>query len=122
MFKTVSLYVMVILYIGAGFNHFLHPGAYYPIIPDYLPWPVAINIASGIAEIVLGFLLLFKATRKAAAYGIIILLILFIPAHIFKIGQPGCLNPETCFPPWVSWVRLFPVQLLLIVWAWWHRK
>ena len=122
MFKTISLYVMMILYVAAGFNHFIHPGAYYPIIPPYLQWHAAINIVSGIAEITFGFLLLPKQTRRFGAYGIIALLILFLPAHIYMIQKSGCMSADMCVPAWVAWVRLFPVQLLLIAWAWWHRE
>ena len=113
---------MVTLYVAAGINHFVHPQSYYPIIPDYLPFHPSINMLSGIAELVLGILLLVPATRKAAAYGIIVLLVLFIPAHIYMIQKGGCMGKEICIPLWGAWLRLFPLQFILIAWAWWDRK
>ena len=122
MIKRISLVVMIIFYIGAGANHFWHPDPYYALIPPYLPWPHLINILSGAAEIILGILLIFSQTRKFAAYGIIALLIAFIPAHIWMIQNGWCTGTGFCLPVWAIWVRLFPLQFLLMAWAWWYRK
>jgi len=70
----------------------------------------------------LGLLLIFKKTRPAAACGVIILLGLFIPAHVFMIRRGGCMGIHICIPAWAAWVRLFPLQFLLMAWAWWQRK
>ena len=67
MLKKASLLLLIILYISGGINHFVHPEAYLPIIPYYLPFPVVINIASGVLEIILGAMLVFSKTRALAA-------------------------------------------------------
>ena len=120
--KRISLIIMIVFYLVAGINHFRNPAAYYRIIPDYLPYPYLINVASGIAEIVLAILLVFSATRKFAAYAIIVMLIVFIPAHIYMIQKGWCMSPGHCLPAWATWIRLFPLQFLLIWWAWANRK
>ena len=120
MLKKISLFVMAIFYTGAGINHFRHPASYYPLIPPYLPNHFLINIISGILEISLGILLMMPVFRKAAAFGIIFLLIAFIPAHIYMITKGGCMGITFCIPSWLTWVRLFPLQFLLILWARWH--
>jgi uncharacterized membrane protein len=120
MAKKISLVILIVFYVLAGINHFWHPESYYDLIPPYLPFPGLINYASGIAEIVLGLLLLMPATRKVAAFGIIALLILFIPAHIYMIQMDGCISINFCVPAWVAWVRLFPLQFILIAWARWY--
>lgn len=122
MIKRISLVIMIVFYIGAGINHFWHPYGYYTLIPPYLPNPVLINIVSGIAEVGLGLLLIFRQTKKIAAYGIILMLIAFIPAHIYMIQKGGCMNEGLCFPLWVAWIRLFPLQFLLMWWAWSNQK
>ncbi len=122
MLKKISLVLLIVLYISAGINHFIHPDSYYPIIPPYFPFPVLINIVSGSLEILLGIGLMLSNTRKIAAYGIIILLFLFIPAHIFMIQKGGCMSETMCIPIWAAWVRLFPLQFILMWWAWRHRK
>jgi uncharacterized membrane protein len=122
MIKKISLAIMALFYVVAGINHFRSPATYYTIIPAYLPYPDLINIISGMAEILLGLLLLFPKTRRMAAYGIIILLVAFIPAHIVMIQKGFCLSNGLCLPVWAAWVRLFPLQFLLIWWAWENRK
>lgn len=122
MIKKISLVVISAFYIGAGINHFWHPQGYYEIIPPYLPWHSFINIISGLAEISLGVLFIFSNTRKLAAYGTVVMLILFIPAHIYMIQKGGCMGSQMCIPLWVAWLRLFPLQFILIWWAWWHKK
>ncbi len=122
MFKKISFILLPVFYIGAGLNHFWHPINYYTIIPDYLPNPVFINLFSGAVEIILGVLFLFAATRKIASYGIIALLIAFIPAHIVMIQNGFCLTNGFCLPVWALWLRLFPLQFLLMWWAWKCRK
>jgi uncharacterized membrane protein len=119
--KRISRIIMTVFYIAAGINHFRNPAIYYTLIPPYLPNPVLINIISGVAEIILGLLLIFPKTRRIAVYGIIALLIAFIPAHIYMIQNGWCMGNGFCLPVWATWVRLFPLQFLLMWWAWWHR-
>jgi len=122
MFKKISLVLLIILYAGAGINHFIHPTGYYSIIPPYLPNHYLINILAGIAEISCAVLLMIPDTRKLGAYLVIAMLIAFIPAHIYMIQKGGCMGTEICIPLWGAWLRLFPLQFILIAWAWWHRN
>jgi uncharacterized membrane protein len=122
MFKKISLVLLIVLYAVAGINHFVHPTGYYSIIPPYLPNQVVINILAGVAELICAVLLIIPATRKLGAYLVVAMLIAFIPAHIYMIQKGGCMGKEICIPLWGAWLRLFPLQFVLIVWAWWHRK
>lgn len=120
--KKISLYIMAALYVLAGINHFAHPHTYYVLIPPYLPFPILLNTISGVLEIALGTLLIFNATRKFAAIGIVILLVLFIPVHIYMIQKGGCMGGPTCTPLLLVWLRLFPGQFILIAWARWYAN
>jgi len=122
MFKKISLVVLILFYIGAGINHFWHQAPYLRIIPGYLPYPDLLNYIAGSAEIFFGLLLIFPKTRRWGACGIIALLILFIPVHIYMIKTGWCTDYGYCFPAWAVWLRLFPLQFLLMLWAWWHRE
>ncbi len=122
MFKKVSLVLLIVLYAVAGINHFVHPAGYYSIIPPYLPNPILINILAGVAELICAVLLAIPATRKLGAYLVLAMLTAFIPAHIYMIQKGGCMDKEICIPLWGAWLRLFPLQFVLIAWAWWHRK
>lgn len=120
--KKIALYVQSVFYLAAGINHFRKPEVYYGLIPPYFSWHETINVTAGLAEIVLGFLLLFNTTRRWASYGIIVMLLLFIPSHIYFIQMDSCIPPGLCFPQWVGWLRLLLIHPILIGWAWWVRK
>lgn len=112
--KLAALYVMALLYLLAGANHFRAPDFYLKMIPPYLPWPETLNSCSGAAEILLAVLLLIPATRTLAAWGVIALLIAIFPANFYMFQAR-----ETVFatlPPLVLLLRL-PLQALLIFWA-----
>jgi uncharacterized membrane protein len=118
----INRYTLSAFYRLAGINHFLFPTNYYALIPGYLPFPVLINVTAGISEISVAILLLFTATRNFAVTAIIVILFLFIPAHIYMIQKGGCMSAAFCLPEWVAWLRLFPLQFILIYWAWTNRK
>ena len=118
--KKASLVTMIIFYLLAGINHFRNPVNYYKIIPPYLPYSHLINNISGIAEIFFAILLLIPATKKYACYGIILMLIAFVPAHIYMLKVGFCILGH-CAPQWLLWVRLLLLQPLLIAWAWKNR-
>ncbi len=112
-----AVWLQALLYTAAGINHFWHPEFYVHFIPPYLPSPEGINLLSGIIEIVLGISLLFKRTRKPAAWAIVLLLMAFIPAHIYLIQISRCDVPGFCLARFAAWIRLIPGQPLLIAWA-----
>ena len=122
MIKKASFSILVVFFILAGFNHFRDPGFYLPLIPEYLPFPEVINYLSGALEILLGVGLISKFSRKWAVYGIIAMLVAFLPSHIYFIEKGGCLEGGLCVPLWVAWVRLVVIHPLLIAWVWYHRK
>jgi uncharacterized membrane protein len=115
--------LMVAFYLFAGYNHFANPGFYEPVIPPWLSeWTREINVVSGIAEIMLGLLLIPKATRKAASWGIVLMLIAFIPSHVYFI-QKGVfqLGPFTITPTF-AWIRLLLIHPMLMLWALWAGR
>lgn len=101
------------IYILAGINHFLDPNFYVQMIPDFLPSPLLLVYVSGIAEIILGFLILFPRTQRLAAVGIILLLIAVFPANVYMYQQGGA---RFDVPDVALLIRL-PLQLVLIAWA-----
>ena len=119
--KKISLFVMAAFYLLAGINHFRTPETYYQIIPAYFSNPHSINIEAGIAEILLAILLLISTTKKISCYAIIIMLLAFIPAHIYMLKVGFCIK-DLCLPTWALWARLIILQPLLILWAWSNIK
>lgn len=115
--KKAFRYLFGILFIIAGINHFINPEAYLPLIPPYFPEPELINLVSGVLEVLFGAGLFFEKYRRASAYGIIALMIAFIPAHVYHIQMDGCVSENICIPVWAAWIRLIVFQPLLIFWA-----
>jgi uncharacterized membrane protein len=104
---------MAILYILAGINHFKNPGMYIRIIPPIFPNPKLLNILSGVAEIILGILLIVPSTTHIAAWGVIALLIAVFPANVYMF----CKKKESfSLLKFILLIRL-PLQIVLILWA-----
>ena len=112
---------MGILYVVAGVMHFVHPGAYLPMMPPYLPWHEELVLLSGLAEVVLGVLVLVPATRRLAAWGIILLLIAVFPANLHIALNDVPLFGATEGAGALNYVRL-PFQLVLAWWAWLYTR
>ncbi|MDB9754866.1 hypothetical protein OAB20_01085 [Winogradskyella sp.] len=114
--------LLIAFYTFAGSYHFINPEFYADLIPDYLPYHSVINYASGLLEISLALGVALPKTRLVAVKGIIVLLILFVPSHVYFIQIGSCVESAFCVTPWVAWVRLLIVHPLLIFWAWTIRK
>ncbi|ARS41070.1 DoxX family protein [Sphingobacteriaceae bacterium GW460-11-11-14-LB5] len=117
--RIIFLWIYALFYVLAGCNHFLSTAVYYVIMPKWLPAPGFLIYFSGILEIVFGLLLLIKKTRKLAALLIILMLIAFLPAHIYMIRMAPFILGKILVTPLIAWVRL-PLQFLFIGWAWYY--
>jgi uncharacterized membrane protein len=100
----------------AGVNHFINPQMYSPFIPDWMPLLLT-NIFTGIIEVALGAGLLLKKYRKIAAFGVSILMLLFLPLHLADVFKE---HPAIGSKA-VAIIRL-PIQFLLIWCAWYIYK
>lgn len=111
-FKTVLTYLMAAFMVYGGVNHFLKPAMYLPFIPDFLPADF-INYGSGLLEIILGIGLLIPKFRYKASFGVLVLMLIFLPLHIIDVftDVPAIGSHDAAL------IRL-PVQLIFILWAW----
>jgi uncharacterized membrane protein len=111
----VSRWLLALFFIAAGVNHFIRHEVYTPIVPPWLPWPEALVLLSGIAEVAGGVGLLFRATRRAAGLGLIALLVAVFPANVYA-ALHGMNLGSWQVPVWVLWLRL-PLQAAMIGWV-----
>jgi uncharacterized membrane protein len=118
--KLICLVILILFYLVAGINHFRSPASYIKIIPSYLPSPHILNYLAGLCEIGFAILLIFPKTRAFAAWGIILMLIAFLPVHISMIGDAPLHLGSLKVTPLLAWIRLLLLQPLLILWAWWY--
>jgi uncharacterized membrane protein len=99
-----------------GIMHLVKPGLYRPIMPAALPAHDALIFISGVAELAGGAGLLIPRVRRAAAVGLIVLLVAVFPANVEMLRLYRAQGT-----PWWSevllWARL-PLQAVLIWWTW----
>lgn len=116
--RAVMRWLLAGLFVAAGVMHFVRPQFYVSAMPPYLPWHLELVYASGVCEVVLGALLLVPRVRRAAAWGLIALLVAVFPANVHMAMNPD-LFPA--IPTAVLYARL-PLQGVFIAWAWWFTK
>lgn len=110
---TILKFVIAIFMIYAGAQHFIKPAFFMPFVPAFLPLKTSIIYISGAVEILLGAMLFLKKYSKFGALGIIILLIVFLPIHIWDVFSqtPAIGSKQAAF------IRL-PIQFILIYIVW----
>ena len=104
----------------AGALHFIMPAMYLPMMPPWLPAPLALIYASGVFEILGGAGLFVPSLRRLAAFGLIALFIAIFPANLHMALNHVSIG-QTTTPAWVLWARL-PLQAVLIAWAAWFTR
>ena len=119
-FKGVSIYTFSLFYFVVGIKHFTDVNFFASIMPPYIPFHEFFIYLSGFFEILFGFLLLFKKTRKFAGIGLIYLLVFIFPANIHlylsEVAQKALSITQND-----ALIRL-PFQLPLMVIAYWHAE
>lgn len=116
--KPIMKWVLGVLFIAAGVNHFVMPGFYVRIVPPYLPWPDELVFVSGAFEILGGIGLLVPRLTVAAAWGLIALLVAVFPANLHMALHP---DQYPNLPAIGLWLRL-PFQAVFIAWAYWFTR
>ncbi|MGI4833442.1 MAG: DoxX family protein [Janthinobacterium lividum] len=111
---TWPLVALAVFFAAAGALHFFAPAPYLRIMPPALPAPRLLVALSGAAELAGGLGLLWPATRRAATWGLLALLVAVFPANVYMLR----LHQQLHLPLWALWARL-PLQPLLL-WAVWR--
>jgi uncharacterized membrane protein len=93
---------------------------YLKIMPPYVPLPMAMVYISGAAEIAGGIGLLIPPVRRAAAWGLVALLIAVFPANIYMATNP--VESGAASPPAAALYGRLLLQPLFIWWALWCTK
>ena len=120
MLKKISLIILIVGYVVAGLNHFVHPDGYIKIIPRYLPYPEALNIIAGVCEIIFGAMLISATTRNLGIVMLVLMLAAFLPVHITMLQQAPLQVGSLWVTPLIAWIRLIfqPVLMLWLAWHW----
>ena len=92
------------------------------MVPASFPSPRLLVYMSGVAELAggIGLVVPWPKLRRAAAWGIIALLVAVFPANVnmaINHISPAGMH----LSPFALWARL-PFQALFIAWAWWLTR
>jgi len=88
------------------------------MVPPFLPMPGVLVTLTGIAELAGAVGLLIAPLARAAAYGLMLLLIALFPANI----QAARINHHIAGRPHTKMVLRLPLQLLWIGLLWWSVR
>jgi uncharacterized membrane protein len=110
---SLQAIVIGVLFVGAGAAHFKWPHMYEAIVPPYLPRAHELVLVSGAFEILGGLGVMLPATRTAAGWGLLVLLLAVFPANVYMATDAT--RFKSVAPAWGLWARL-PLQFLLMWW------
>ena len=113
--KLIGLVFVFLWFLIGGIAHFAAQDLEVSIVPPYIPWPRAAVLVSGLFELLGALGLLYRPTRRAAAWGLFALTIAVTPVHIYMLQRPELF----AVPYWALVLRL-PLQaalLTLIIWS-----
>ena len=119
-YKTLTIFVMGIMYVFIGIKHFTDPQYFLDIVPPQLPFKLFLVYLTGLIEAVGGVAILAPKTRKAGAYLLIFLLVSVFPANIYLYVSE---TPQSLLgiSEADALIRM-PFQIPLILLAYWHSK
>ena len=110
--RSASLLLAGLMLLSAV-AHLVTPEAYAPLIPSFLPL-LAVNYFTALCEAIVGTMLILPARRVWGAYGFMILMLGFLPLHIWDfIREESFLGSSLA-----AGIRLF-FQFLLIALGFW---
>lgn len=113
--RSLARRVLGVFFMLAGANHFLNTAFYVAIMPPWLPWHLELVWLSGVAEVALGAMVLFRRTQVWGGWGLMALCLAVFPANLHMALNPA-LFPQ--FPALLLWLRL-PLQAAALAWIWW---
>lgn len=118
-FEPGLRYLLVGLMTAVGVLHFATPQPFVELMPRLFPESARLPLVlvSGAFEIGLGVGLLPRATRRAAAFGLMALYVAVFPANLRMAMEPEAFHVSAA----LAYARL-PFQLLFLAWAYRYAR
>jgi uncharacterized membrane protein len=107
--KCLALAFVFLWFLLGGIAHFAATDLEMRIVPPAIPWPRAAVLVSGACELLGALGLLYRASRRAAGVGLILLTVAVTPANIYMMQHADVFK----IPYWVLVLRL-PLQIALL--------
>jgi uncharacterized membrane protein len=114
----IHRYIISGLFVITGVLHFVKPAVFVRIMPEYIPYHLAMVYISGVAEIFGAVGILFPKIQVWAGWGLILLLIAVFPANINMTVEAV---HRSGYRSWytIATILRLPLQLVLIYWVYW---
>ncbi len=117
---TILSYLLGVFLLLGAYNHIAKPEMYSAMIPSFIPEIVA-HIFAVITEVAVGIALLIPKYRKWGGLGFALLMIAFLPLHIWDLVRENHAENPLISTSKAAYIR-FAVQIILIVLGWWIYK
>ena len=114
--QTVLAYFFGVVMLFSTYYHIANPAFYEPMIPSWLP-SNAVNWGTALAEALVGILLFIPAYRYLGGLGFMVLMIVFLPLHVWDLFRPDPMTGSMTG----AIIRLI-IQFALIYGGWWIYK
>ena len=109
---TVSLVLIALIFGTSGVLHLVKPGPFMSIMPPWLPAHRELVLISGVCEILGAVGVLVPATRVAAGWGLIALLLAVFPANIQMLLNARASHASALWT--AGLIARLPLQVFLI--------
>jgi uncharacterized membrane protein len=111
-----SRMALAAIFVVAGVLHFAITETYVRVMPPYLPWPRELVMVSGVCQLAGGVGLCVPGLRRAAGWGLVLLLVAVWPANLQMYADARA-SGGSAWGETLLLLRL-PLQLVLIWWVW----
>jgi uncharacterized membrane protein len=115
--RTGLRWVLALVYMAVGLVHLRSPHGFLPIMPPWVPYPLAVILVTGVCEIVGGLGLLIPPLRRTAGIMLALYAVCVFPAnlhhafgHVVAPGLPTSWwyhGPRLVFQPVIVWWALY---------------
>lgn len=115
-FEFLSRLFWTGLLVAAASAHLLMPDWFAAYYPSYLPLAKEAIAVSAVVEIMIASALWCTPARRIAWFALAVLMMLYMPVHMYVITHHGSIaHPTLSVPLWLAWLRL-PVQVVFVIW------
>lgn len=112
--RVIARVVLAAAYFAVGIVHLRSPEGFLPIMPDFVPFPREVVLATGVAEIAGAIGLMIPRLRRAAGWGLAAYAVCVFPANIKHAMAGVALSGQV-----LGWGYHGPRLLAQPVLVWW---
>ena len=115
--RVAARVVLSVAYFAVGIAHLRSPQGFLPIVPDWVPFPREMILATGVAEIAGAIGLMIPRFRRAAAWGLAAYAVCVYPANIKHAVESVAVSGQVL--GWGYHVPRLLAQPVIVWWALW---